>query len=87
MRAGRRGSATRGDVLRTTKGVVATALHVLADRGLVDYDAPVARYWPEFAQAGKGAITVRQLLSHRPGLFGIRALVDDARRMLDWEYR
>jgi CubicO group peptidase (beta-lactamase class C family) len=70
----------------TTKGVVSTALHVLADRGLVDYDAPVARYWPEFAQAGKQAITVRMLMSHQAGLFNIRDLVDDARQMLDWDH-
>src|SRR5262245_35389550 len=37
----------------TTKGVAATALHILADRGLIDYDAPVARYWPAFAANGK----------------------------------
>ena len=36
----------------TTKGVTSTAVHVLASRGLIDYDAPVARYWPEFAQNG-----------------------------------
>jgi CubicO group peptidase (beta-lactamase class C family) len=70
----------------TTKGVVSTALHVLADRGLVDYDAPVARYWPEFAQAGKQDITVRALMSHQAGLFNIRDLVDDARQMLDWDH-
>jgi CubicO group peptidase (beta-lactamase class C family) len=70
----------------TTKGVTSTALHVLADRGLVDYDAPVARYWPEFAQAGKHGITVRDVLSHRAGMFNIRDLIDDARRMLDWEH-
>lgn len=70
----------------TTKGVTATALHILADRGLVDYDAPVARYWPEFAQAGKDAITVRQLLSHQAGLYDIRHLIDDAARMRDWEH-
>lgn len=70
----------------TTKGVITTALHVLADRGLLDYDAPVARYWPEFAQAGKGAITVRDVLTHRAGLFNIRDLIDDARRLLDWDH-
>ena len=37
----------------TTKGLTSTALHLLADRGLVRYDAPVAEYWPEFAAAGK----------------------------------
>ncbi len=70
----------------TTKGVVSTALHVLADRGQLDYDAPVARYWPEFAQAGKSAITVRQVLSHQAGMFNVRDLIDDARRMLDWDH-
>jgi CubicO group peptidase (beta-lactamase class C family) len=70
----------------TTKGVISTALHVLADRGLVDYDAPVARYWPEFAQAGKSAITLRDVLSHRAGLFNIRDLIDDARQMLDFDH-
>jgi CubicO group peptidase (beta-lactamase class C family) len=70
----------------TTKGVVSTALHILADRGELDYDAPVARYWPAFAQAGKGSITVRDVLAHRAGLFNIRAMIDDARRMIDWEH-
>ncbi len=70
----------------TTKGVISTALHMLVDRGLIDYDAPVATYWPEFAQAGKGAITVRAVLSHQAGLFNMRDLVDDARRMLDWDH-
>lgn len=69
----------------TTKGVVATALHMCADRGLVDYDAPVVRYWPEFGQAGKDWITVRDVLVHRSGLFDIRGLIEDAREMLDWE--
>lgn len=70
----------------TTKGVVSTALHVLADRGLLDYDAPVARYWPAFAQAGKGSIRVRDVLAHKAGLFNIRDIIDDARRMTDWDY-
>ncbi len=70
----------------TTKGVIATALHVLADRGLIDYDARVARYWPEFAQGGKGGITVRHVLTHQSGLFNVRDLIDDARRLLDWDY-
>ena len=70
----------------TTKGVTATALHVLADRGLLDYDDPVAKHWPEFAQAGKDRITIRHLLSHRAGLYDIRHLVDDAGRMRDWEH-
>ncbi|MEZ4369732.1 MAG: serine hydrolase domain-containing protein [Polyangiaceae bacterium] len=69
----------------TTKGVASTALHLLVDRGLVDYDAPVARYWPEFAQAGKAAITVRQLMSHQAGLYGLSELAERAEDLLDWE--
>jgi CubicO group peptidase (beta-lactamase class C family) len=55
-------------VYSTTKGVVTTAAHMLAERGELDLDAPVADYWPEFAAAGKAEIPVRQLLSHRAGL-------------------
>lgn len=40
-------------------------------RGWLDYEAPVARYWPEFAQQGKEALTVRQLLAHQAGLFAL----------------
>jgi CubicO group peptidase (beta-lactamase class C family) len=55
-------------VMSTTKGLAAMTLAVANARGWLDYDAPVARYWPEFAQNGKGAITVRQLLGHEAGL-------------------
>lgn len=70
----------------TTKGIVATLLHILASRGQLDYDAPVARYWPAFAQNGKAGITVRQLLCHEAGLYGIRSLVQDAAEMRDWTH-
>ena len=70
----------------TTKGVASTVLHVLADRGLVDYDRRVADYWPEFGQSGKERITVRHVLAHQSGLHHIRRMVDRAERMLDWEY-
>ncbi len=70
----------------TTKGVVSTAVHLLADRGQIDYDAPVATYWPRFAQHGKERVTVRHVLTHSAGLHRMRTLVDSARRMLDWEY-
>ena len=52
----------------TTKGVSSLAVAIAASRGLISYDARVADYWPEFAVAGKAAITVRQLLSHQAGL-------------------
>jgi CubicO group peptidase (beta-lactamase class C family) len=70
----------------TTKGVVATTLHRLADRGEVAYDEPVATYWPEFAQAGKENITVRHLLTHRAGLHPIRPLIGDAAELFDWDH-
>lgn len=60
------------NVFSTTKGVASLAVAVAASRGLISYDAKVADYWPEFAQAGKDAITVRQLLSHQAGLSAIR---------------
>ena len=55
-------------VWSTTKGMSATAMAVAHSRGLFDLEAPVANYWPEFAQAGKETITVRQLLEHEAGL-------------------
>jgi CubicO group peptidase (beta-lactamase class C family) len=55
-------------VASTTKGATAICAHLLAQRGLLDLDAPVTRYWPEFGQAGKDQIPVRWLLSHQVGL-------------------
>lgn len=52
----------------TTKGLAAMTVAVANSRGWIDYDTPVAEYWPEFAENGKGAVTVRQLLSHEAGL-------------------
>ena len=57
-------------LMSCTKAVTAVCVHMLAQRGLIDYDAPVARYWPEFAAKDKGAITVRDILAHRAGLMG-----------------
>ncbi|MFE5735069.1 serine hydrolase domain-containing protein [Streptomyces sp. NPDC056528] len=58
-------------VYSATKGVTATVAHVLAERGVLDLDAPVATYWPEFAVHGKAGIPVRWLLSHRAGLVAL----------------
>jgi CubicO group peptidase (beta-lactamase class C family) len=69
----------------TTKGVASTLLHIFADRGLVDYEAPVCEYWPEFAEAGKSEVTVRHLISHQAGLYHIRDMIDHANELLDWE--
>jgi len=55
-------------LMSCTKAVTAVCVHMLAQRGQIEYDAPVARYWPEFAAAGKAVITVRDLLAHRAGL-------------------
>ena len=68
----------------TTKGVAATLLHILVDQGFLDYDQPISKYWPEFGQNQKSAITVRQLLCHEAGLYNIRDMIDDAEHMLDW---
>ncbi|WP_181697757.1 serine hydrolase [Nocardia sp. GTS18] len=59
----------------TGKGVASTVIHQLAERGELDYDTPVAEYWPEFAAAGKGRITVRDVLTHRAGLHRLRGLI------------
>ena len=55
-------------VFSTTKGATAACANLLAQRGELDMDAPVAEYWPEFKAAGKGEIPVRWLLSHKAGL-------------------
>lgn len=63
-------------VWSTTKGMSAAAMAVAHSRGLFDLEAPVAHYWPEFAQAGKDAVTVRQLLEHEAGLAVIDQSLD-----------
>ncbi|MBW0106770.1 serine hydrolase domain-containing protein [Pseudonocardia sp. KRD291] len=66
---GRRWTADTTAVLFSgTKGLAATVCALLAARGVLDPDAPVRRYWPEFAAAGKDAVTVAQVLSHTAGL-------------------
>ena len=66
-----------------TKGMTALCLHILVDRGEIDLDAPMATYWPEFAQAGKAAITVRQTLGHNDGVIFNDAAPEGS--WLDWE--
>ncbi|MEU2789395.1 serine hydrolase domain-containing protein [Streptomyces sp. NPDC007100] len=72
------------NVYSTSKGMTALCAHLLADRGELDLDAPVARYWPEFAQAGKADVPVRWLLSHRAGLVGPRERLTPE-DVYDWE--
>ncbi|MDN0199164.1 serine hydrolase domain-containing protein [Streptomyces sp. S.PNR 29] len=72
------------NVWSTSKGPVALCAHLLADRGLLDFDAPVATYWPEFAEAGKEKVLVRHLLSHRAGLSGLRE-PHSVGQLYDWQ--
>jgi len=58
------------NVYSTTKTITALTALLLADRGLIDFDAPVARYWPEFAANGKEKVKVSHLMSHSAGLSG-----------------
>jgi CubicO group peptidase (beta-lactamase class C family) len=71
-------------VYSTTKGMTALCAHRLADRGHLDLDAPVSRYWPEFAEAGKEAIPVGWLLSHRSGLVALRK-PQPPESLYDWD--
>lgn len=77
-------SNTLINVYSSTKGILATALALLVERGSLNYQERVSRYWPEFAQAGKATITVAQLLSHQAGLSGFvePTTIDD---LYDWE--
>jgi len=72
-------------VFSVTKAVTATALHIQAERGLVDYDAPISRYWPEFAANGKARATVRDALTHRAGIPLMPAGVTPE-QMCDWDW-
>ncbi|MCA3723816.1 serine hydrolase domain-containing protein [Phenylobacterium sp.] len=72
------------NVYSTTKTMTALTALLLADRGQLDFHAPVARYWPEFAANGKSAVTVAHLMSHSSGLSGWKEpiTVED---LYDWE--
>lgn len=65
------------------KGLTALCAAMVAERGLVALDVPVARYWPEFGAAGKASITFREVLAHQAGLPAIRHRLPDG-AMLDW---
>ena len=71
-------------VWSATKGATALCAHMLASRGQLDLDAPVARYWPEFAQAGKEAIPVKMLLNHQSGVAAFREPLAPG-AFSDWE--
>ena len=74
-------------IYSTEKPMFATAVHLAHEEGLLDYEAPVCRYWPEFAGDGKELITMRHLLGHRTGLPGSvkRAEVSEEQEC-DWDF-
>src|SRR5215211_2486985 len=67
-----------------SKGITATCIHILADRGFIDYDEPIGSYWPEFAAKGKAKTTVRDALTHRAGIPQDPAGVDSG-MVGDWQ--
>ncbi len=78
-------SDTLFNVYSVTKAVAATALHIQADRGLIDYETPIAKYWPEYAANGKEKTTVRDALTHRAC---VPQMPEDVtpERMCDWDW-
>lgn len=68
----------------TGKGVLATLVHVLVSKQMLNYDAPIASYWSAFAVNGKESITLRSVLSHQANLFSIQSIDADSETMLDW---
>ena len=73
-------------MMSVAKAVTALCAAMAVDRGLIGWDEPVARYWPEFAAAGKGGIPVRWVLDHRAGLAAIAQAMPEG-AAYDWEAR
>jgi CubicO group peptidase (beta-lactamase class C family) len=71
-------------VFSSTKGITAICANLLAERGLLDLDAPIASYWPEFAAEGKAGVTVRWALSHRAGVPAVDAHLT-LEQVLGWD--
>nr|WP_227671383.1 serine hydrolase domain-containing protein [Psychrobacter sp. 72-O-c] len=69
----------------TGKGVLATLVHVLVTRQLLNHDLPIASYWPAFAANGKADITLREVMSHQASLFAITTIDADSETLLDWD--
>jgi len=72
------------NVFSTTKVMTALCIHLLVDKGLIDVDAPVAKYWPEFAQATKENILVKHFMSHSAGLPGFDEKIP-VEALYDWD--
>ncbi|MBH0096602.1 beta-lactamase family protein [Psychrobacter sp. NZS113] len=70
----------------TGKGILATLVHVLVSQQMLDYDTPIAHYWPVFSAQDKGEITLRNVMSHQANLFSIQSIEVDSEALLDWEY-
>lgn len=66
------------------KGVLATLVAVLVSLDVLDYDAPIARYWAAFAQNGKAHITIKDVLTHTAGLYNIKSVMDSNDEIADW---
>lgn len=73
------------NVYSTTKTMAGTCMLMVADRGLVDFDAPVATYWPEFAANGKEGVLVRHVMGHSAGLSGFDPPLDSLDDLYDWD--
>ena len=73
------------NVYSVTKAVAATAIHMLVDRGLLDEDTPIVKWWPEYGAHGKGNTTLRDVLTHRAGVPQMPEGVTPE-RMCDWNW-
>ncbi len=71
------------NIYSSTKGPAALAIAILHDQGKIDYNAPVADYWPEFGAEGKAAVTVAQALAHQGGVCGISTSLE-VEDLYDW---
>ena len=72
-------------VFSTGKGITSTLVHIFAQRGQLDYETPIAHYWPEFAANGKSTITIRHALSHGSGLPYIPAEIRTGAQLDNWQ--
>ena len=72
------------NVFSTTKIMTALCIHLLIDKGLIDVEAPVSKYWPEFAQAGKDNVLIKHLMSHSAGLPGFDEKIP-VEALYDWD--
>ena len=69
----------------TGKGVLATLVHVLVSQKILDYDVPIAHYWPAFSAQDKGGITLRSVMSHQANLYSIQSIDADSDTLLEWD--